>query len=379
MAAEKDIWQEEAPGDYPDRSFLALSGKERMSGWRTGRIPAAPIVYLTEMGVGDISEGHASFTIPASPWFSNATGLIPGGVLAVLADAPLGAALGSVMEPGESFTTAELSMSFLRPVRPDPQVAPDAKQRSHRDLTRISAGGQLIHRGRTVGLTEAFLINESSEELVAFGSSRLSMFEPPGDLPEPPGDLPAFDQELPGSNPDHPLQRPLEGETVAPEVFASQPGLETLRGFISGELPAPPLSRLTGMRVVEAEEGEAVMVLPCSKWLSTSARTVQGVITAMLAEASLAAAVFSTAEAGTATAPLDLKVNYLRPVFPDGRDLTARARVVHRGRTLAVSNAELTNADGKTVALATGSAMYLPGRPADLAGVELSAPGEDEE
>src|SRR6185436_11207464 len=109
-------------------------------------IPAAPIVYLTEMGIGDISEGTATFTIPTSPWFANATGLIPGGLLAVLADAPLGAALGTTLEPGEWFTTAELSMTFLRPVRPDPEA-------------RISGSGQLLHRGRTVGLTEAFLIN----------------------------------------------------------------------------------------------------------------------------------------------------------------------------------------------------------------------------
>ncbi len=358
------IWQRPAKGGYPDPSFLALPGIERMRGWRTGLIPAAPMVYLTEMGVGDISEGNASFTIPASPWFSNATGLIPGGLLAVLADAPLGAALGTVMEPGEWFTTAELSLSFLRPVRPEPE-------------TRISAGGQLIHRGGTVALTEAFLVNETSEELVAFGSSRLSIFRPVEDLPDPPSDPPEVDQELPGSKPDHPLRLPLEGETLAPEVFASKSGLEILRSFISGELPGPPLSRLTGMRIIEAGEGEVAMALPSSKWLTTSAGTVQGGFTAMLAEASLAAAVFSTAEAGTATAPLDLKVNYLRPVFADERDLTARARVVHRGRTIAVSNAELTNADGKTVALATGSAMYLPGRSADLAGVELGPGPED--
>jgi uncharacterized protein (TIGR00369 family) len=367
MAAQnesREIWQEEAPGGYPDPSFLALPGIERMRGWRSGRIPAAPMVYLTEMDVGDVSEGTASFSIPASPWFANATGLIPGGLLAVLADAPLGAAVGTVVEPGEWFTTAELSMSFLRPVRPDPG-------------TRISAGGQLIHRGRTIGLTEAFLINESSDELVAFGSSRLSISRPELDLPEPPEEFPEIDEELPGASPDHPLQRPVRGETQPPEVFASKPGLEILRDFISGELPAPPLSRLTGMRVVEADEGAVVMALPCSQWLAQSAGRVQGGFTAMLAEASLAAAVFSTAEAGTATAPLDLKVNFLRPVLPDGRDLTARARVVHRGRTLAIANTELTNADGKTVALATGSTMYLPGRPADLAGVELPAPGEE--
>ena len=48
----------------------------------------------------------------------------------------------------------------------------------------------------------------------------------------------------------------------------------------------------------------------------------------------MTAAAFSTAPPDTAVAPLDFKVNYLRPVFPDGNELTARARILHRGRTL---------------------------------------------
>jgi acyl-coenzyme A thioesterase PaaI-like protein len=59
-------------------------------------------------------------------------------------------------------------------------------------------------------------------------------------------------------------------------------------------------------------------------------------------------------------------------VFGDGRDLVARAEVVNRGRTLAIARAEVVNDDGKPVALATGSSIYLPGRPASLGDVELS-------
>jgi hypothetical protein len=58
--------------------------------------------------------------------------------------------------------------------------------------------------------------------------------------------------------------------------------------------------------------------------------------------------------------------------------MTARARILHRGRTLVVVAAELTNAEGK-VALATGSSMYLPGRPANLVGVELGSSSSDPE
>jgi uncharacterized protein (TIGR00369 family) len=66
---------------------------------------------------------------------------------------------------------------------------------------------------------------------------------------------------------------------------------------------------------------------------------------------------------------VDLKVSLLRPAQPDGQELTSRGTVVHRGRTIALANAEVRNSEDKPVALATGSAMILPGRPASLAGV----------
>jgi acyl-coenzyme A thioesterase PaaI-like protein len=52
------------------------------------------------------------------------------------------------------------------------------------------------------------------------------------------------------------------------------------------------------------------------------------------------------------------------------RDLRADAEVIHRGRTISIASCRVTNADGKPVALATGSSMYLEGRPASLVGVE---------
>jgi len=77
-------------------------------------------------------------------------------------------------------------------------------------------------------------------------------------------------------------------------------------------------------------------------------------------------AALTTAPAGTAIAGIDLKANFLRPVFGDGAELTTRAEVVRRGRTLAIMRAVVENSEGKPVLLATGSAMYLPGRPASL-------------
>jgi uncharacterized protein (TIGR00369 family) len=357
-----DIWREEPVGGYADRSVLGLSSLERNALARQGRLPISPMTYLTELAFDEASKGHAAFSVPASPWFANSAGLIPGGMLGPVADAALGASVGTELGPGTLFTTAEISLSFVRPVRPG-------------EAARIAAAGQAIHVGRSMGISEAFMLAEPDGQLLAHGTTRCAIFPPLDPLPEPAAEWPVLDQALPGSEPGHPLRRPVRGEILGREVFESRPGLEVLRAGIEGELPAPPLHHLTGLRATWAEEGRSEWLLPCTPWLSSPAGSVQGGFTAMLAEAALSGAVFTTAPAGTAIATLDLKVNYLRPVLPDGGELLASARVIHRGRRLAVAGAELVK-DGDTVALATGSCMYLPGRPADLSGVEL--PAEEE-
>jgi uncharacterized protein (TIGR00369 family) len=230
-----------------------------------------------------------------------------------------------------------------------------------------------------MGISEAFLFDDQ-DQLISHGTTRCTVFPPVDPVPDPPDlDAAPLDNAVPGSSSDDPLRRPVQGAIVPQEEFERRSGLEILRAVIDDELPRPPIHHLTGLRAVEANEGEAVVALPCSKWLSTSAGTIQGGFTAMLAESAMTGAAFTTAPADTAVAPLDFKVNYLRPVFPDGNDLTARARILHRGRTLVIAAAELTNAEGKQVALATGSSMYLPGRPANLVGVELGSSSSDPE
>jgi uncharacterized protein (TIGR00369 family) len=359
------IWQEPAKGGYPDRSFLALPGIDRMGAGRRGLIPYSPMGYLTQLEMTEGSRGHSSFSMPASPWFANSSGLISGGVLAVIGDAALGSVVHSDVEAGQGMTTAELSMSFLRPVVPKRGAA-------------VTGSGQLIHRGRSLGISEAFLFDDE-DQLISHGTTRCTVFPPVDPLPDPPERGVVIEMPEPGSDPNDPLRREVEGEVIPQEVFERCNGLEILRKLIAGELPRPPIYHLTGLRLSEADEGETVAVLPCSKWLSTSAGTIQGGFTAMLAESAMTSAAFSTAPVDTAVATLDFKVNYLRPVFPDGEEMTARARILHRGRTLVIAGAELTNAEGKQVALATGSSMYLPGRPANLVGVELGSGSSDPE
>jgi hypothetical protein len=50
--------------------------------------------------------------------------------------------------------------------------------------------------------------------------------------------------------------------------------------------------------------------------------------------------------------------------------------VIHRGRSIAIGTSDVFNADGKKVAVATGSAVILPGRPATVT-TELTLPNLD--
>ena len=101
-----------------------------------------------------------------------------------------------------------------------------------------------------------------------------------------------------------------------------------------------------------------------------AARPSPGGSVALLAESALSAAIQTTVPAGSALAPIDLKLNYLRTLAADGCVATASGVVVHAGRRLAVANGEVLDADGRRIAVATGSAMLLPGRPASLGAVE---------
>ena len=356
-----ELWREEVRGGYPDPRMLALSGRERLDSWGRGHSPAPPLSRLTGAVITSVGSGTAGARMPASGWLLNSAGAIGGGTLAIVADIAFGCAIQTELPPAVPYTTAELSMSFLRPAKLG---------------TTLSAGGQAIHVGRSVALSEVFLIEEGSERLIAHGTSRCAVLPPIDPIPELPDDLPLVPAD--GNEDSDPWRRPWPADWVIPqETWDSLSGKEIIARQLEGELPPPPIYGLTGMRPIEVGDGTSTLRLPATEWLTSPARTVQGGVIAMLADTAMAIAVETTAPAGTALAGLDLKVNYLRPVLADGRELTARAAVIHAGRTLVITRAEIENADGKPVALGTGSSMYLPGRPASLGEVELAAEAED--
>jgi len=73
------------------------------------------VAKLIGVEVERAENGESLATMVAEERHSNPMGTIHGGILCDLADAAMGTAYFSTLEPGESFTTLELKINFLRP------------------------------------------------------------------------------------------------------------------------------------------------------------------------------------------------------------------------------------------------------------------------
>jgi uncharacterized protein (TIGR00369 family) len=338
------IYEEPARGGYPDPSSIETSGLERIQSWIKRRMPNPPMHHLFGIRPVEVGIGTCTCLTPASPWLQSHSGLYTGGIGALVADAALGGAIASGLEPWWGLATSQLTMNFLRPAGPW--------------SGRLSARGKLIHTTPTVGLSEVH-VEDANGRLLAHGTSRCFLQEfDPQDVPQsplPPVVAPSYD------TPD-PYLRPVEGAVLRAAVLDSMSGLEFFHALMSGEIPASPVGLLLGLSVVEIAEGSATITMPAHEWLCAPEARVYGGATAYLAHDSMAIALQSTLPKGTAYATLDLTVNFVRPIPADARELRARARVFHKGRTFAVAGTEIVNADGKTVATGSSSSMVLPGR-----------------
>ncbi len=129
----------------------------------------------------------------------------------------------------------------------------------------------------------------------------------------------------------------------------------------TGEWTAPA-AELVGFRSVSFGNGEAVFEMDADARHHNPMGTVHGGILCTLADSAMGFAFASTLGPGESFTTLEIKMNYLRPVFA-GR-LVATARVVHRGKVVGLVECDVKSADGKVVARATSTCHVLRGEAA---------------
>ena len=113
--------------------------------------PVAELLGIDRVSFGD---GKCTMKLEAGDQHANPMGTIHGGILCDVADAAMGMAFFTTCEEGESFTTLELKINFVRPFW----------------TGTLHAHGRVVSRGKTVGLTECDVVDEN-DRLIAKASS----------------------------------------------------------------------------------------------------------------------------------------------------------------------------------------------------------------
>lgn len=127
----------------------------------------------------------------------------------------------------------------------------------------------------------------------------------------------------------------------------------------TGGLFHPPAADLVGFRMLSYGDGEARFEMEASRRHHNPMGTVHGGILCTLADSAMGMAFASTLAAGESFTSLEVKINFLRPVFEE--KLFAAAKVVHRGRSVGLVECDVTTEDGRLVARAVSTCSVLRG------------------
>src|SRR5262249_61862243 len=103
-----------------------------------GEAAPPPIATLIGFSLAAVEPGRAVIEFEANERHANPMGTVHGGVLADIADAAMGMAYASQLQEGETFTTLELKINFMKPVWSG----------------KLRAEGRVLSAGRTIGLIE---------------------------------------------------------------------------------------------------------------------------------------------------------------------------------------------------------------------------------
>ncbi|MDP3898061.1 MAG: PaaI family thioesterase [Mesorhizobium sp.] len=148
--------------------------------------------------------------------------------------------------------------------------------------------------------------------------------------------------------------------TIPRADIAAYSGIDLLQRLIDGLYPAPAIGLRLNYGLTEVSEGRAVFRgLPGARHLNPLG-SVHGGWAATILDSALACAVQTLLAKGEAYTTAEFKVNLTRPITTKTGEVVCEGRVVHKGRTLAVSEATLKDRDGKLLAFGTETCAIFP-------------------
>jgi len=152
------------PGVATPEQWAGKTGLEQMQAMLDGLLPFAPIARTLDFSLMQVGPGTALFQGRPGPAHFNPMGGVHGGWFATLLDSALGCAVHTLMPAGRGYTTAELSVNFVRGLSPK--------------VGRVRAEGKVIHCGKQLATAEARLFGPDGA-LFAHATTTCLVFELP--------------------------------------------------------------------------------------------------------------------------------------------------------------------------------------------------------
>ena len=194
-----------------------MSGRELLEAALRGAAPPPPYVRLLRMRFIAVSDGSATFEMPATTELYNPNNVVHGGALASLADSAMGFAVFSTLLPGENFTTAELHVNFLKAVTADTGM--------------LRSTGRVVHRGQQIAVAEAEIVDQQNQLIARASSTNVILQRRPPPPIEPPSSqaaaLAAAEPATRFAAPPSPLER-SPTPTVSPPMTTELIGMAPL-------------------------------------------------------------------------------------------------------------------------------------------------------
>jgi uncharacterized protein (TIGR00369 family) len=135
--------------------------------------------------------------------------------------------------------------------------------------------------------------------------------------------------------------------------------IEVFRGIVAGTIAPPPVAKLIGFAMTEVEPGRVVFEMDAGEQHSSPLGTLHGGIICDLVDAAMGCSHASLLEDGETFTTLELKINFLKPVWKG--HLVAEGKVIKSGRTIGLVEGRVTDESGSLVAYATSTCMTLRG------------------
>jgi len=143
------------------RAGAALSGIDYLRAVAQGELPPPPIALVLGFDIEEIAEGRVVFTAETGEHQYNPIGVVHGGLAATLLDSAMGCAVHSLLPQGRGYTTLEIKVNYVRPIKSDSGP--------------LRAIGTVVHMGGKTATAEARLL-DGEGRLCAHGTTTCMLF-----------------------------------------------------------------------------------------------------------------------------------------------------------------------------------------------------------